>query len=130
MPILAVGPQVVQERGTTRSSRSCSLFAVVLYIRVRFAEYSYGFAAVIALVHDVLVTLGALAIVIQLNIVNAQVSGHDRRVPDDHRLLAERHDRRVRPYPREPAPPGRQAAVRDVDLSINQTLARTVPLTT
>ena len=26
-----------------------SLFAVVLYIRVRFAEYSYGYAAVAAL---------------------------------------------------------------------------------
>ena len=50
-----------------------SLFAVVLYIRIRFTEYSYGFAAVIALVHDV-PTLGALAIAIQLNIINAQVS--------------------------------------------------------
>jgi SecD/SecF fusion protein len=39
-----------------------SLFAIVMYIRVRFAEYSYGFAAVVALVHDVLFTLGAITV--------------------------------------------------------------------
>ena len=33
-----------------------------MYIRVRFAEYSFGFAAVLALTHDVLITLGALAL--------------------------------------------------------------------
>ncbi len=43
-----------------------SLFFVVLYIRARFAEYSYGFAAVAALVHDVLMTLGVLAVTITL----------------------------------------------------------------
>lgn len=43
-----------------------SLFFVVLYIRARFAEYSYGFAAVAALVHDVLMTLGVLAVTLTL----------------------------------------------------------------
>ena len=35
---------------------------IVLYLRVRFHEYKYGLAAVVALIHDVLVTLGAIAI--------------------------------------------------------------------
>ena len=39
-----------------------SLFAIVMYIRVRFAEYSYGIAAVVAVIHDVLITLGVLSI--------------------------------------------------------------------
>ena len=39
-----------------------SSFAAVMYIRVRFAEYSFGLAAVAALVHDVLITLGALSL--------------------------------------------------------------------
>ena len=51
-----------------------SLFVIVMYIRFRFAEYSFGFAAVIALVHDVLITLGFLALAIQSNLINAQIS--------------------------------------------------------
>jgi SecD/SecF fusion protein len=39
-----------------------AMFATMLYLRFRFAEWSYGIAVVVALVHDVLVTLGALAI--------------------------------------------------------------------
>ncbi|MDA1264672.1 MAG: protein translocase subunit SecD [Planctomycetota bacterium] len=59
----AVGAQVVAElRDKALFAVLLSLFAAVMYIRVRFAEYSFGFAAVIALTHDVLVTLGALAV--------------------------------------------------------------------
>jgi SecD/SecF fusion protein len=39
-----------------------SLIAIVAYIWIRFQRVSYGLAAVAALVHDVLVTLGALAL--------------------------------------------------------------------
>ncbi|MEM8677711.1 MAG: protein translocase subunit SecD [Planctomycetota bacterium] len=39
-----------------------SLIGIVLYIWIRFQRVSYGLAAVVALVHDVLVTLGALAL--------------------------------------------------------------------
>ncbi len=70
-----VGPQVVGElRDKALLGLAVSLFMVVMYIRVRFAEYSYGFAAVVALVHDVLVTLGALTIGNHLGIVNGEMS--------------------------------------------------------
>ena len=39
-----------------------SLIGIVAYIWFRFQRMIYGFAAVIALIHDVLVTLGAIAI--------------------------------------------------------------------
>ncbi|MDD4269749.1 MAG: protein translocase subunit SecD, partial [Thermoguttaceae bacterium] len=39
-----------------------SLFALVVYIWIRFERVMFGVAAVIALVHDVLITLGAVAI--------------------------------------------------------------------
>ncbi len=59
----AVGAQVVSElRDNSILAVLLSLFAVVMYIRVRFAEYSFGFAAVTALAHDVLFTLGMLAV--------------------------------------------------------------------
>lgn len=39
-----------------------SLFAVVAYIWMRFGSLRYGLAAIVALVHDVSITLGLLAI--------------------------------------------------------------------
>jgi SecD/SecF fusion protein len=39
-----------------------SLIGIVLYIWVRFQKISFGLAAVVALVHDVLVVLGAIAV--------------------------------------------------------------------
>jgi SecD/SecF fusion protein len=39
-----------------------SLFAIVAYIWVRFGDLRYGLAAIIALVHDVAITLGAVAV--------------------------------------------------------------------
>lgn len=39
-----------------------SLLAVVIYIWLRFGKITYGLAAIIALVHDVTITLGFLAI--------------------------------------------------------------------
>ncbi len=58
----AVGAQVVSElRDKAMFAILLSLFCAVMYIRVRFAEYSFGFAAVVALTHDVLITLGAIA---------------------------------------------------------------------
>ncbi|MCH2106043.1 MAG: protein translocase subunit SecD, partial [Planctomycetes bacterium] len=71
----SVGAQVVGElRDKAVFAILVSLFAVVLYIRFRFAEYSYGFAAVAALVHDVLITLGVLAVCIQFNLLNTEIS--------------------------------------------------------
>jgi SecD/SecF fusion protein len=39
-----------------------SLALIVVYVWIRFQQVSFGFAAVLALVHDVLVALGALAV--------------------------------------------------------------------
>jgi preprotein translocase SecF subunit len=70
-----VGPQVVGElRDNALLALFASLFITVIYIRVRFAEYSYGIAAMVALVHDVLVTLAALAIGNHLGIVNGEMN--------------------------------------------------------
>jgi SecD/SecF fusion protein len=70
-----VGPQVVTElRDSALLALFASLFITVLYIRVRFAEYSFGIAAMVALVHDVLVTLAALAIGNRLGIVNGELN--------------------------------------------------------
>jgi preprotein translocase SecF subunit len=49
------------------------LFATVLYLRVRFAEWSFGIAVVVSLVHDVLITLGALAVANLTGLVQAEV---------------------------------------------------------
>ncbi len=60
-----VGAQVV---GELRDSALIALFfsslAVLLYIRVRFAEYSYGWGALVADLHDVLFTLAAVAFLV------------------------------------------------------------------
>ena len=70
-----VSAQVVGElRDKAILALLISLFLVVMYIRVRFAEYSYGFAAVTALVHDVLITLGILAVVMTTGIMQVEIN--------------------------------------------------------
>ena len=89
-----------------------SLVAMVIYLWLRFHKPTYGIAAGVALIHDVLVTVGMIAL--SAYIVEA-VPGlasvlQDRcfpdqpddrgRTADDHRLLGQRHDRHVRPIAR------------------------------
>ncbi len=70
-----VGAQVVGElRDKALLAIAVSLFVIVLYIRVRFAEYSYGYAAVAALLHDVLITLGLLTIANMVGLLNGEIS--------------------------------------------------------
>ncbi len=70
-----VGPQVVgQLRDNALLALAVSLFITVIYIRARFAEYSYGIAAIVALVHDVLVTLAALTLGNRLGIINGEIN--------------------------------------------------------
>lgn len=47
---------------------------IVLYLRVRFHEYKYGIAAVVALIHDVLVTFLCVAIANYFGLVNAEIN--------------------------------------------------------
>lgn len=50
-----------------------SLLGTILYLRVRFAEYSYGIAVVAALAHDVLLALGALAVAAWSGLIQAEL---------------------------------------------------------
>ncbi|MFT7487502.1 MAG: protein-export membrane protein SecD/preprotein translocase SecF subunit, partial [Candidatus Paceibacteria bacterium] len=71
----SVGAQMVDElRDNALLAILLSLFAAVMYIRVRFAEYSYGFAAVVALLHDVFIALGALSIMMYTGWIQAEIS--------------------------------------------------------
>ncbi len=51
-----------------------SLIAIVIYMNFRFKEYRFGLAAVVALFHDVLFTLGALAVFHQLGLVRVEIN--------------------------------------------------------
>jgi len=50
-----------------------SILAIIIYIRLRFREYRYGFAAVLALLHDVCITLGVVALAGWLGIVDVEI---------------------------------------------------------
>lgn len=122
-----VGAQVVGEmRDKAILAILFSLFAVVLYIRVRFAEYSYGLAAVAALVHDILITLGLVALANWTGIVEAEISlamvaafltiiGYSL---NDTIIIFDRI--------RENLPRMKGSLEEIVDASINQTLSRTI----
>jgi len=47
---------------------------IVFYLRIRFHEYKYGLAAVVALIHDVLITFGIVVLFNNLGLVNAEIS--------------------------------------------------------
>lgn len=51
-----------------------SLILTIIYISFRFKEYRYGFAAVVAVLHDVLFTLGGLALADKLGILEVEIS--------------------------------------------------------
>jgi SecD/SecF fusion protein len=51
-----------------------SLILTIVYISFRFREYRYGFAAVFAVLHDVLFTLGAVAVADALGWVEVEIN--------------------------------------------------------
>jgi SecD/SecF fusion protein len=122
-----VGAAVVAElRDAAIFAILLSLFAVVMYIRVRFAEYSYGFAAVCALVHDVLFTVGVLGIAIMTDFIEAEINlpmiaafltiiGYSL---NDTIVVFDRIRENL------PRMSGSMAEI--IDTSINQTLSRTI----
>ncbi|MGH7150637.1 MAG: protein translocase subunit SecF, partial [Planctomycetota bacterium] len=70
----ALGPRVVEElRDKAVLALLLSWIGIVLFVRIRFHEYRYGIAAVVALVHDVLVTLGAVAVANALGLVEVEI---------------------------------------------------------
>ena len=72
------------------------LILVVLFIWAYFREWKMSVAALVALAHDVLITVGVYA----LSGLRG-LAGHGHGHPDDPRLLALRHRRGVRQGPRE-----------------------------
>jgi SecD/SecF fusion protein len=69
-----IGPTVGSElRDKAVIAILLSLLAIIIYIRIRFKEYKYGFAAASALVHDVLITLGAVAVARLTGIVDVEI---------------------------------------------------------
>jgi preprotein translocase subunit SecF len=122
-----IGAQVVGElRDSAIRAILISVFLIVMYIRVRFAEYSYGFAAVAAVVYDVLIALGAVALAVHLPFIEVEMnltmiaafltilgySLNDKIVVFD----------RVR----ENLPRVKGSFAEVVNLSINQTVSRTI----
>jgi preprotein translocase subunit SecF len=75
-----------------------SLAGMLVYLWFRF-ELIYGVAAVVACFHDTIITVGAFSLFDPRNLAHRH-----RRHSDPDRLLDERHHRRLRPHPREPAP--------------------------
>jgi SecD/SecF fusion protein len=69
-----IGSRVGTElRDSASRALLLSFVAIVIYIRVRFREYRFGFAAVCALVHDVLITLGIVSLAHQLGMVDIEL---------------------------------------------------------
>ncbi len=83
-----------------------SLIGMLIYLWFRF-ELIYGVAAVVAVFHDTLITIGAFS----LDEPGDYPYG-DRGDPDPDRLFDERHDRYLRPHPRKPCGSRRESLAR------------------
>jgi len=69
-----IGGRIVGEfRMAAIGAMVLSWFLIAMYVRLRFHEYKYGIAAVVALIHDVLITLGIVCLCNRLGLVNAEV---------------------------------------------------------
>jgi SecD/SecF fusion protein len=122
-----IGAQVVGElRDSAIRALLLSILLTVIYIRVRFAEYSYGIAAVVAVLHDVLATLAAVAVMIWVPFIHLEMNltliaafltifGYSL---NDTIVIFDRI--------RENLPRVKGTLAEVVDLSINQTLSRTI----
>ena len=100
-----VGPQVGRDlQWDAVQAVLWGMVGILVYTAFRF-DFKGGVAAILALMHDVLISVGAMSLA-QPRDVAAGAGG----APDHRRLLDQRHDRDVRPDPGEPragAPEGR-----------------------
>jgi SecD/SecF fusion protein len=103
-----------------------SLLVTIIYMNFRFKEYRYGIAAVIAVFHDVLVTLGVLAVASWTGLVQIEINleiiaafltiiGYSL---NDTIVVFDRV--------RENLPRRKESYAEIIDLSINQSLSRTI----
>ncbi|MEQ8764345.1 MAG: protein translocase subunit SecD [Planctomycetota bacterium] len=104
-----------------------SLILIVLYIRLRFHEFKYGLAAVAALVHDVLFSLGAVVACSWSGFINVEIDlpmiaafltiiGYSL---NDTIVVFDRVRENLPKYPKASLP-------EVINTSINQTLSRTI----
>ncbi|MHC5063914.1 MAG: protein translocase subunit SecD [Planctomycetota bacterium] len=70
-----IGGRMVDElRNAAIGALLVAMFLIVMFIRIRFHEYKYGFAAVAALLHDVLITLGIVVLFNAMGWVEAELN--------------------------------------------------------
>lgn len=125
--ISTVSPRVSGEMQQKASlAMLLSLLSIIVYMNFRFKEYRYGIAAVIAVFHDVMVTLGIMALFSKLGLVQVEVNlemvaafltiiGYSL---NDTIVVFDRI--------RENLPRQKGSYSDIIDLSINQSLSRTI----
>ena len=87
-----VGPKIGEElRQQAIMATLLALGGMFVYVAFRF-EWIYGVAAVLAVFHDVIITIGLFSLIRQRDFANG-----DRGVVDPCWLLDERYDRGFRP---------------------------------
>lgn len=58
-----VGPKVGKDLKTKAIWATClSFLAMLIYVAVRFRQFSYGLGGIVALLHDIIITFGAISI--------------------------------------------------------------------
>ncbi|KAA3608261.1 MAG: protein translocase subunit SecD [Planctomycetota bacterium] len=103
-----------------------SFIAVVIYMNFRFKEFRYGIAAVVAVFHDIIITLGFLAIFKSLGLIMVEINleiiaafltiiGYSL---NDTIVVFDRV--------RENLPRRKESFPEIINLSINQSLSRTI----
>ena len=117
-----IGPAIGEElKSGAIYSIIIALAVIILYIWIRFKEFGFGLAAIVALAHDVLITLGIFALTgnqITLGVIAALLTivGYSL---NDTIVVFDRI--------REDFNLDRNSSFKDIlNLSINQTLSRTV----
>jgi preprotein translocase subunit SecF len=118
----AVSPQIgadLRNRAVYVTLAACA--GMLVYVAVRFKSWGYGLGAVVAVFHDVLVTLGIFSIMqweVDLNLVGALLSLIGFSM-NDTIVIFDRVRENLRSMRRE-------SLEQIVNTSVNQTLARTV----
>ena len=116
-----VGPKVgreLREKGTW--AMVFALLAIMIYVAWRF-EFKYSLGAIVALVHDVLITLGAFSVTdkeIDLPIIAAFLTIIGYSV-NDTIVIFDRVRENLRKYRRQPLS-------KVINQSVNETLSRTI----
>jgi len=123
-----IGARVGSElRDSASRALLLSFLVTVIYLRIRFREYRYGIAAVIALIHDVCITLGVVALVhfsgfVQIEIDLAMIAAFLTIIGYSVNDTIVVFDRIRENLPRMPD----KSLSEVIDISVNQTLSRTL----